>query len=149
MPQYLQLSHPLESVCWGFKHRRYQNIVSVHSVWWLMSYLKKILSYKAKLPQKTKRRCPFFRQTEMIIVQFKKSFWWNIIDNYYSSTFTAMFQMPLPQEDENGDGRTKFGEPTCYESLLACCGNMFGCLKIWCPCVCCCCKSPIYQVLLR
>jgi len=23
---------------------------------------------------------------------------------------------------------------------------MTGCLKIWCPCFCCCCKNPIYQI---
>lgn len=23
---------------------------------------------------------------------------------------------------------------------------MVGCLRIWCPCICCCCTSPIYQI---
>jgi len=23
---------------------------------------------------------------------------------------------------------------------------MTGCLKIWCPCICCCCNSPVYQI---
>jgi len=27
-----------------------------------------------------------------------------------------------------------------------CCGNLGGCLKIWCPCICCCCDTPLYQV---
>lgn len=38
-------------------------------------------------------------------------------------------------------------EDTCYEDCLSCCGVVTGCMKIWCPCVCCCCDSPLYQVL--
>lgn len=37
-------------------------------------------------------------------------------------------------------------EDTCYEDCLSCCGVLTGCLKIWLPCVCCCCDSPLFQV---
>lgn len=49
------------------------------------------------------------------------------------------------EEDFENIKGEKFNS-TCYESLLECCGNMTGCLRIWCPCICCCCTSPIYQI---
>lgn len=41
-------------------------------------------------------------------------------------------------------------EPTCYESVLECCGNIVGCSKAWCPCLCClCCTCNHPYVVLE
>lgn len=43
-------------------------------------------------------------------------------------------------------GQPDAHEGTLYESCLECCGSCSGCLKIYCPCICCCCTSPIYEL---
>lgn len=59
-----------------------------------------------------------------------------------------MSHLPVDNEDdddfENFKGE-KF-DSTCYESCLECCGRFTGCLKVCCPCICCCCGTPIYQI---
>ena len=53
----------------------------------------------------------------------------------------------LPEKsDEEEYGRPDDHDTTCYESCLECCGSFGGCLRIWCPCICCCCGSPLYQL---
>jgi hypothetical protein len=73
----------------------------------------------------------------------------------YCYAFSIFITYPMSQklqrvkESDDEDFENFKGEvleSTCYESLLECCGNGLGCLRIWCPCICCCCINPIVQI---
>lgn len=40
----------------------------------------------------------------------------------------------------------KKSDLSCYEKMLDCGGNCFGCLRAWLPCICCCVNNPFISV---